>query len=164
MTSHPTSPQIPRTWDITAAPYDAPDVQQLLLQFQAAQADTYGYADNPADTPVTDYEPPHGLFLLARDPSNRPLGCGGWRLLTSTTGEVKRMYVHPDARGHTLGRQILERLEDDARQHGLTHMQLETGVANHAALALYRANGYQPISPYRLGRNPNINRALRKAL
>lgn len=164
MTSYPTSPQIPRTWEITTAPYDSPDVQQLLLQFQAAQADIYGYADNPADTPGTDYEPPHGLFLLARDPSNRPLGCGGWRLLTSATGEIKRMYVHPNARGHTLGRQILERLEDDARQHGLTHMQLETGVANHAALALYSANGYQPISPYRLGRNPTINRALRKAL
>ncbi len=74
------------------------------------------------------------------------------------------MYVHPDARGHTLGRQILGHLEADARSHGLTHIQLETGIVTHAALALYSTNGYQPISPYRLGRNPDVNRALGKAL
>jgi ribosomal protein S18 acetylase RimI-like enzyme len=43
-------------------------------------------------------------------------------------------------------------------------MQLETGVANTAALTLYRSQGYHPIAAYRLGRNPAINRALRKAL
>ncbi|GAA1187794.1 hypothetical protein GCM10009578_031280 [Streptomyces rhizosphaericus] len=74
------------------------------------------------------------------------------------------MYVHPDARGQSLGRELLLRLEFDARLHGYTHMQLETGVANVAALALYWRNGYLPIASYRPGRNPQINRALRKAL
>lgn len=74
------------------------------------------------------------------------------------------MYVRPEARGRSLGRRILQLLEDDARVCGLDHMQLETGVLNRAALALYRAHGYVPVPPYRPGRNPEINRALRKAL
>ena len=43
-------------------------------------------------------------------------------------------------------------------------MQLETGTLNCAALALYEAHGYVPIPPYRHGRDPEINRALRKPL
>ena len=164
MTSHSSSPQLPATWAIDPAPYDSPAVQQLLRQFQATQTEIYGYADDPMDTPAEDYAPPTGLFLLARDTTNRPVACGGWRLLNATTGEIKRMYVHPAARRHALGRQILQRLEDDGRRHGLTHMQLETGVSNHAALALYQSHGYHPIAPYRVGRNPAINRALRRTL
>ncbi|MEV6403895.1 GNAT family N-acetyltransferase [Streptomyces bobili] len=158
------SSQLPATWAIEPVPYDTPAVQQLLREFQAAQTDVYGYADDPNDTPAADYDPPTGLFLLARDASRRPIGCGGWRRIDATTGEIKRMYVHPDARRHTLGRQLLHELQDHARQLGLTHMQLETGVANTAALALYRSQGYRPTAAYRLGRNPAVNRALRKAL
>ncbi|WP_331739188.1 hypothetical protein [Streptomyces sp. NBC_01187] len=43
-------------------------------------------------------------------------------------------------------------------------MLLETGVSNHAALAFYSACGYVPVQPYVDGRNPDINRALRKDL
>ncbi|MGW3308240.1 GNAT family N-acetyltransferase [Streptomyces sp. NPDC001073] len=139
-------------------------MQQLLRQFQAAQTEIYGYADDPNDTPAASYDPPIGLFLLARDDSRSPVGCGGWRRFDATTGEIKRMYVHPDARRHALGGQLLHELEDHARQLGLTHMQLETGVANTAALALYRSQGYHPIAAYRLGRNAAINHALREAL
>ena len=109
----------------------------------------YGFADDPADTPADDYTPSHGLFLLSRNASGQAAGCGGWRLLDPRTAEIKRMYVRPDARGKSLGRQILLRLEADAQLHGVTHMQLETGVANLAALSLYRSHGYQPAKPYR---------------
>ncbi|MGW1002190.1 GNAT family N-acetyltransferase [Streptomyces sp. NPDC002520] len=136
----------------------------MLRDFRASQVALYGYADDPSDTPPDEFVPPRGLFLLACDPPGRPLGCGGWHLLGPGVGEIKRMYVQPEARGRALGRQILRSLEDDARAHGLDHMQLETGALNRAALALYEAHGYVTISPYRAGRNPKINRALRKAL
>ena len=148
MTSHRTSPQIPRTWEITAAPYDSPDVQQLLRQFQAAQVDIYGYADNPADTPGTDYEPPHGLFLLARDSSDRPLGCGGWRLLTPTTGEVKRMYVRPQFRGLGFARLMLDHLAEYTRSNGINVLRLETGIHQRAAITLYERSGFRSIPAF----------------
>jgi len=144
--------------------YDDPSVQPLLLQLHVAQVQMYGFADDLADTPADDYTPPNGLFLLGRDASGQAVGCCGWRLLGSRTAEIKRMYVRPDARGKYLGRRILLRLEADAQLHGVTHIQLETGVANLAALTLYRSHGYQPIKPYRSERDPAVNRALRKTL
>ncbi|MFI6277898.1 GNAT family N-acetyltransferase [Streptomyces sp. NPDC050988] len=152
------------TWSIAPAPYGSPAVQQMLREFQASQVTLYGYADDPSDTPPGEFVPPRGLFLLARDPVGRPLGCGGWHVLGPGTGEIKRMYVRPEARGRALGRQILQLLEADARDQSLDYMQLETGALNRAALALYERRGYAAIPAYREGRTPQINRALRRAL
>ncbi|MER5556261.1 GNAT family N-acetyltransferase [Streptomyces sp. NPDC002793] len=149
---------------MTPAPYDDPWVQQLLLSLHDEQRSMYGFADDPADTPASQFDPPCGLFLLARDEEGHALGCGGWRLLGTQTAEIKRMYVRPEARAQSLGREILLRLEADARITGATAVQLETGVANNRALALYRAQGYAPITAYRPDRNPAVNRALRKEL
>lgn len=160
----PIAPASPPTWTVSPIRYDDPSVQPLLLQLHVAQVQTYGFADDPADTPANEYTPPDGPFLLSRDAPGQAAGCGGWRLLDPRTAEIKRMYVRPDARGKSLGRQILLRLEADAQLHGVTHIKLETGVANLAALCLYRSHGYQPIEPYRPGRNPAVNRALRKTL
>ncbi|MFF0630310.1 GNAT family N-acetyltransferase [Streptomyces sp. NPDC004296] len=71
------------------------------------------------------------------------------------TAEIKRMYVTPAARGHGVGRWVLETLERDARQQGMTKAILETGVHNYAALALYTRCGYTPVEPYVLGRRPH---------
>ncbi|WP_327391449.1 GNAT family N-acetyltransferase (plasmid) [Streptomyces microflavus] len=146
------------------ASYDDPGVQQLLLGLHDEQRSMYGFADDPADTPASQFAPPHGLFLLVQDEEGQALGCGGWRLLGAQTAEIKRMYVRPDARTQSVGREILLRLEADAKLNSARSMQLETGVANNAALALYRTQGYVPIASYRPGRNPDVNRALRKAL
>lgn len=164
MTAHSGLPPPRCTWSIAPAPYGLPAVQQMLREFRATQVALYGYADDPSDTPPGEFVPPRGLFLLARDSDGRPLGCGGWHLLGPGTGEIKRMYVRPEARGRALGRQILKRLEADARDQGLDHMQLETGALNGAALALYARHGYSSIPSYRAGRNPEINRALYRAL
>ncbi|MEU3955592.1 GNAT family N-acetyltransferase [Streptomyces achromogenes] len=149
---------------IEAAPYDDADVRQLLAEFQAAQMALYGFADDPSATPPDDYTAPNGLFLLARTTNREPAGCGGWRRLDEQTAEIKRMYLRPAFRGLSLGRRILRLLEVDARAQGLHVAQLETGVENRAALALYHCEGYHPIPPYRPGRDPSINRALRKQL
>ncbi|MFG3527430.1 GNAT family N-acetyltransferase [Streptomyces sp. NPDC047917] len=151
-------------WMMTPAPYDDPGVQRLLLGLYAEQRSLYGFADDPADTPVSRFVPPHGLFLLVQDGQGNALGCGGWWFLDSRTAEIKRMYVRREARAQSLGREILLRLEADAKLRGATCAQLETGVANTAALALYHAQGYTPITSYRPDRNPDINRALRKDL
>jgi ribosomal protein S18 acetylase RimI-like enzyme len=74
------------------------------------------------------------------------------------------MYVSPAARGRGLGRQLVDALELDARRRGMTEVILETGVRNHAAIALYTGRGYIPVKPYVAGRDPRTNRALGKLL
>jgi GNAT superfamily N-acetyltransferase len=85
-----------------------------------------------------------GTFLVAYR-GGAPIGCGALRLLDPNTAELKRMYVSPHARGQGLGRQLVAALEAEARALGIGRLVLETGVRQTAALALYRATGFQPI-------------------
>ncbi|UCN15375.1 GNAT family N-acetyltransferase [Cellulomonas iranensis] len=81
-----------------------------------------------------------------------PVACGVLRDVSAGmgagTGEVKRMYVRPDARGRGLSRRVLAELEDAARAHGCTRLVLETGVLQPEAIGLYLAAGYRPVENY----------------
>ena len=100
--------------------------------------------------------PGSGAFLVVRR-DDRPVGCGALRTLREPAllaalgprvGELKRMYVAPDVRGHGVGRALLARLEDEARALGLARLVLETGTRQQEALALYRRAGFAEIAPY----------------
>jgi GNAT superfamily N-acetyltransferase len=151
-------------WTIAVTSYGSPAAHQLTRALHHEQTATYGTADDPTATPAEEFEPPHGRFLIATRADGAALACGGWRTAGPTTAEIKRMYVDPIARGQGLGQQLLDALEQDAYQRGMTTAILETGVSNHAALVLYNNRGYVPIKPYVTGRNPKINRALSKSL
>ncbi len=88
-----------------------------------------------------------GAFLVVRM-DGTPVGCGAVRLLDAETGELKRMYVAPAARGTGLGRRLVAALEAEARALGARRLVLETGIRQQAALALYRATGFHPIPLY----------------
>jgi len=88
-----------------------------------------------------------GAFLVVYHEEN-PVGCGAVRLLDSETAELKRMYVAPAARGKGLGRRLVAALETEARALGVRRLVLETGIRQQAALALYRATGFEPIPLY----------------
>ena len=100
--------------------------------------------------------PGSGAFLVVRR-DDRPVGCGALRTVRDPAlvrtfgpraGELKRMYVAPEARGQGLGRVLLARLEDEARALGLARLVLETGTRQPEALALYRRAGFAEIPPY----------------
>jgi len=88
-----------------------------------------------------------GTFLIVYR-EGAPIGCGAVRLLDAETAELKRMYVAPSVRGTGLGRRLVAVLEAEARALGVRRLVLETGVRQAAALALYRATGFQPIPLY----------------
>ena len=85
-----------------------------------------------------------GAFLVIYQ-AGTPVGCGA---VNPSTGELKRMYVAPAARGMGLGRRLVAALEAEARALGARRLILETGIRQTAALALYRATGFQPIPLY----------------
>jgi N-acetylglutamate synthase-like GNAT family acetyltransferase len=88
-----------------------------------------------------------GRFLVVHR-EGAPVGCGALRLLDAETAELKRMYVAPAVRGTGLGRRLVAALEAEARALGVRRLVLETGVRQAAALALYRATGFDPIPLY----------------
>lgn len=79
---------------------------------------------------------------------HKPVACGAVTTLEPHIGEIKRMFVKPEARGLGLSKQIISRLEEEARAMGFTTLRLETGTEQIAALALYRKVGYYDIPQF----------------
>ena len=83
-------------------------------------------------------------FLVARA-DGRALGCGAL-LRRDTYGEIKRMFVCDDARGHGIGRALLAEIEK--RAEGLPCLRLETGIRQPEVVALYQSAGYREIAAF----------------
>ena len=109
---------------------------------------------------ATELTPPAGVFLILRS-GDKPVACGGLKKLSATSGEIKRMYVSPEARGRGVGRKLLEALEHWGRANGCAELFLDTSDALADASRLYQTAGYQEIPAYNL--NPFANRWFRKA-
>lgn len=84
---------------------------------------------------------PRGRLLVARV-DGQPAGVCILKPVDAATGEVKRMYVRPQARGHGIGRALLARLIADARAEGYRKLRLESLGFMQEAQSLYRSLGF----------------------
>ena len=101
----------------------------------------------PVAAETEEFEPPHGLFLIAYV-DGEPLACAGYRRYDQTIAELKRMYVRPEGRRTGLAKILLAELERRAAEAGYEQMWLETGVPQHEAMNLYSTAGYERIEPF----------------
>jgi len=99
--------------------------------------------------------------LLVVD-EGRPVGCGVLRDLAPGVGEIKRMWLHPDARGLGLGTRLLAALESAARHAGHRAVRRDTNESLREAIALYESAGYRRIARY--NDNPDATRFYAKSL
>jgi len=93
------------------------------------------------------YAPPRGRLLLAWS-GDDAVGCVALRPVEDETCEMKRLYVQPGARGAQLGRQLIEKLCDEARAIGYRRMCLDTLPGMGTAIRLYATLGFKSIPPY----------------
>lgn len=91
--------------------------------------------------------PPRGCFLLARK-AGRPVGCVALKITGRARGEIKRMWVAPEARGAGLAKRLLKSAEAWACEAGVDVLQLDTHRALIEARTLYERNGYVEIAAY----------------
>ncbi len=63
-------------------------------------------------------------------------------------GEIKRLFVSTKARGKGLAKQLMARLEADAKAAGLNSVKLETGEKLVEAVQLYHSLGYSVCGPF----------------
>ena len=95
-----------------------------------------------------DYVPPHGLLLIALV-DGAPSGCIALRPLEGDVAEMKRLFVHPERRGMSLGFKLVDRLLERARGLGYARVRLDTLPFMRNAVRLYRAFDFEEIAPYR---------------
>jgi putative acetyltransferase len=140
-----------------------PDVTRLIEDLDAYQASLYP----PESNHLLDLEAlcAHDVrFFVARQLGGA-IGCGALRVNASAGyGEIKRMFVRPEARGLKVGRLLLSVIEDRARAEGLSAIRLETGIHQHEAIGLYRAAGYCECAAFGAYRPDPLSVFMQKAL
>jgi putative acetyltransferase len=135
---------------IESVALDEPVVRELIGELDAEMHDTYpeeGAVHDRLD--AAEVAPGHGVLLVAiEDGTDVPLGCGAVRLREPGIGEIKRMYVRPQARGRGIGRALLSALEAEAAALFADRVVLETGARQVEAVELYRRAGYAEIERF----------------
>ena len=138
---------------IERLPITHPDAERLVEEVQQEYVVRYGGRD---DTPLDPsmFDPPRGAFFVGYL-DDEPVATGAWRLRddvlalgSSTTAEIKRMYVAPAARRTGMARLMLAHLEATALKAGAPVVVLETGTAQPEAIALYTSSGYVRIADF----------------
>ena len=130
--------------------------QELVARFEGGfHHEKEGLAD------AVEIVPPAGVFVLARL-DGEAIGCGGLARIDEATGEIKRVWTSPSARGMGVARRMLRTLEAAARDMGLKRLRLDTNRALKEAHALYRKEGFREIA--RFNDNPYADHWFEKRL
>ncbi|WP_188972891.1 GNAT family N-acetyltransferase [Deinococcus aerolatus] len=91
--------------------------------------------------------PPQGRLLLA-SLENMPIGVLSMKVHSDGAVELKRMYVRPTHRGVGVGRALVARAIEEARQDGRTLIRLDSAGYMHEAHRLYRRLGFRNTDSY----------------
>jgi GNAT superfamily N-acetyltransferase len=134
---------------------DAPHARQLIEELLVDLNERYGDVPTAEEDEayLNELTPehasaPNGAFVVAWL-DGEPVGCGALRPGRAPgIVEIKRMYVRPGVRGRGISRALLAALEARAGALGYAQMQLETGIRQPEAIALYESSGWSPIAAY----------------
>jgi len=138
------------TVHLRTVPPDEPAAVEAVSRYVAELDRRFPGGFDPGDALGKDPEAmssPAGVFVVATS-DGEPVACGGVQRLDARTGEIKRMWVHPDWRGAGLGSRMLAHLEDQARELGFRRIHLDTNGTLVEAIAMYARAGYQPVERY----------------
>jgi putative acetyltransferase len=111
----------------------------------------HGLSPDPANTDAdlydleSSYHRAGGSFDLLLDMTGTVVGTVG--LVPQDEGgcELRKMYLAPAYRGRGLGKRLVRRALDRARQLGFRRVELETMSVLRAAIGLYESLGFRPF-------------------
>ena len=138
----------------------------FMLEYIATQAEIYERVNGePVDgaahiagfwASMERVLPPQGSYYLVWSEQGGLVGMGALRRVDQTTGEMKHLYVRPEARGTGLGRWLVEQRIRDARSMGLKTLIADTLRGNVEMPALYSKLGFVETPPNQLGAAVNL--------
>lgn len=140
------------------------DVRELLVRHHAFMREH----SPPEDIHALDVDglldPAVTFFSLRR--AGALLAVGAIKRLDDEHAELKSMHTVEGLRGQGVGRAMVERLLDVARERGFGHVSIETGTqpAFAPAHALYTAAGFTECAPFGDYRPSAASRFMTRAL
>ena len=119
-------------------------VRDTLAEFGANHPNTV-YYDPTTDTLFEVFQTTRSKYFLA-ELGNKIVGGGGifpTDGLPEDTCELVKMYLLPEARGHGLGRILIEKCIEAAAENGFKKIYLETMPELKQALSVYEKFGFE---------------------
>lgn len=90
---------------------------------------------------------PYGRLYLAYC-DDELAGCIGLRKIDEENCEMKRLYVRQQFRGQHIGKILIQKIIEDAREIGYSHMLLDTLPFLESAIHIYKTVGFYEIESY----------------
>jgi GNAT superfamily N-acetyltransferase len=137
--------------EIGEEPFDSPGPQAIVHSALDELNRRYGTNMRGAhDLHAGDFDPPRGLFLVAREEGHLVGGVGLRPIVEPhlRIGEVKRLWVRPDLRRHGLAVELMDRIVEAAANRGYARLYLETGPRQPEARALYEGLAWERVESY----------------
>jgi amino-acid N-acetyltransferase len=115
-----------------AAIHDVPEIHHLL-EIYASQGNLLPRTMSELYRHLRDF------FVI--ESGGRVVACGALEIFTESLGEVRSLVVADDFKGRGLGRQLVERIVEEARGIGLTRLMALTYVPG-----FFHKLGFQTVS------------------
>ena len=127
---------------------DDTEVRALIEASDNFYLDLYPAESNHLES-ADDLKQPNVLFVGARV-DGRLAASGAAKIMRDdgVYAEIKRVFVLPTFRGRGLSRQIMNWIEAELSNRGVSLFRLETGIKQPEALGLYAALGYAERGPF----------------
>jgi putative acetyltransferase len=105
------------------------------------------FYDKETDNLFEAYQTKNAVYFVAVLNNEIVGGCGINPLKDGANSicELQKMYILPKARGKKIGKQLIDRCLNFAQQSGYKQCYLETFPDMHAAINLYKKNGFIKI-------------------
>jgi GNAT superfamily N-acetyltransferase len=138
---------------------DRAALNDLLFEYYGVTLRKFEAAGGPAGYTPEDlmasfwpslhkFFPPTGRLVLVHDEMERLVGCGTLQQARPDAGELKRLYVRPEASGHGLGRKIVDVRLKAARDMGWKTLLVNAVRGNQDMLRIYESIGFRYIDRY----------------
>lgn len=80
--------------------------------------------------------------------NGKPVGCAGLKEYSVRDAEIKRVWVEPECRGRHIATEIMNRIEEKAREMKYQRVILQTRPIMKDAVQFYQNRGYRQIENY----------------
>jgi GNAT superfamily N-acetyltransferase len=92
--------------------------------------------------------PPTGRLLLVHDAADRLVGCAQLQQASVDAGELKRLYIRPEANGNGLGRRLVTEQMEAAKAMGWRKLLINIIKGNEESIRIFEALGFRYIDRY----------------